>query len=154
MNALVRVGTTSAYGYSLLVTVAPGLLPAELRGVYFEVVGVIITLILLGRLFEARAKAGTGEAIRQLIGMQPRTARLVRDGSEADVPVEDVVPGDVISVRPGEKVPVDGEVIDGHSTVDQSMVTGEPIPATKQIGDTVIGAKSNQTCALRFDAPR
>src|SRR5258708_6153476 len=154
MNALIPVGTTAAYGYSLLVTVAPGALPAELRGVYFEVVGVIITLILLGRLFEARAKAGTGEAIRQLIGMQPRTARLVRDGSEADVPVEEVVPGDVISVRPGEKVPVDGEVIDGHSTVDQSMVTGESIPATKQVGDTVIGATINQTGAFRFRATR
>ncbi len=154
MNALITVGTTAAYGYSLLVTVAPGALPAELRGVYFEVVGVIITLILLGRLFEARAKAVTGEAIRQLIGMQPRTARLVRDGSEADVPVEEVVPGDVISVRPGEKVPVDGEVIDGHSTVDQSMVTGESIPATKQVGDTVIGATINQTGAFRFRATR
>ena len=154
MNALITVGTTAAYGYSLLVTVTPGALPAELRGVYFEVVGVIITLILLGRLFEARAKAGTGKAIRQLIGMQPRTARLVRDGSEADVPVEEVVPGDVISVRPGEKVPVDGEVIDGHSTVDQSMVTGESIPATKQVGDTVIGATINQTGAFRFRATR
>ncbi len=154
MNALITVGTTAAYGYSLLVTVAPGVLPAELRGVYFEVVGVIVTLILLGRLFEARAKAGTGEAIRQLIGLQPRTARLVRDGAEADVPVEEIVPGDVISVRPGEKIPLDGEVIDGHSTVDQSMVTGEPIPATKQIGDTVIGATINQTGAFRFRATR
>ena len=154
MNALITVGTTAAYGYSLLVTVAPGALPAELRGVYFEVVGVIITLILLGRLFEARAKAGTGEAIRQLIGLQPRTARLVRDGAEADVPVEEVMPGDVISVRPGEKIPVDGEVIGGHSTVDQSMVTGESIPATKQVGDTVIGATINQTGAFRFRATR
>ena len=154
MNALITVGTTAAYGYSLLVTVAPNLLPADLRGVYFETVGVIITLILLGRLFEARARAGTGEAIRQLIGLQPRTARLVRDGVEADVPVEEVVPGDVISVRPGEKIPVDGEVIDGHSAVDQSMVTGEPIPATKQPGDTVIGATINQTGAFRFRATR
>src|SRR5256712_11660652 len=135
MNALIAVGTTAAYGYSLLVTVAPSLLPAELRGVYFEVVGVIITLILLGRLLEARAKAGTGEAIRQLIGLQPRTARLVRDGAEADVPVEEVVPGDVISVRPGEKIPVDGEVIARHSMVDQAMVNGEPIPATKENRD-------------------
>ena len=154
MNALITVGTTAAYGYSLLVTVAPSLLPAELRGVYFEVVGVIITLILLGRLFEARARAGTGEAIRQLIGLQPRTARLVQDGIEAEVPVEEIVPGDVISVRPGEKIPVDGEVTDGHSTVDQSMVTGEPIPATKQAGDTVIGATINQTGAFRFRATR
>ena len=154
MNALITVGTSASYGYSLLVTVAPSLLPAELRGVYFEVVGVIITLILLGRLFEARARAGTGEAIRQLIGLQPRTARLVRDGIEAEVPVEEIVPGDVISVRPGEKIPVDGEVTDGQSTVDQSMVTGEPIPATKQAGDTVIGATINQTGAFRFRAIR
>ena len=154
MNALITVGTTAAYGYSLLVTVAPSLLPAELRGVYFEVVGVIITLILLGRLFEAGARAGTGEAIRQLIGLQPRTARLLRDGIEAEIPVEEIVPGDVISVRPGEKIPVDGEVTDGHSTVDQSMVTGEPIPATKQAGDTVIGATINQTGAFRFRATR
>src|SRR5260221_4358415 len=154
MSALITVGTTAAYGYSLLVTVAPGALPAELRGVYFEVVGVIITLILLGRLFEARAKAGTGEAIRQLIGLQPRTARLVRDGGEVDIPVEEVVPGDVISVRPGEKIPVDGEVIDGHSTVDQSMVTDKPIPSTKQNRDPVIGATINQTGSFRFRATR
>jgi P-type Cu+ transporter len=154
MNALITVGTTAAFGYSLAVTVAPGLLPADLRGVYFEVVGVIITLILLGRVFEARARAGTGEAIRKLIGLQPRTARLVRDGAEADVPIEEVVPGDVIAVRPGEKIPTDGEVIDGHSSVDQSMVTGEPIPATKQAGDTVIGATINLTGAFRFRANR
>ncbi|MHB8613703.1 MAG: heavy metal translocating P-type ATPase [Candidatus Dormibacteraceae bacterium] len=154
MNALITVGTTASYGYSLLVTLAPSLLPAELRGVYFEVVGVIITLILLGRLFEARARAGTGEAIRQLIGLQSRTARLVRDGIEAEVPVEEIVPGDVISVRPGEKIPVDGEVTDGQSTVDQSMVTGEPIPTTKQAGDAVIGATINQTGAFRFRATR
>ena len=154
MNALITVGTTAAYGYSLFVTAAPSALPAEVRGVYFEVVGVIITLILLGRLFEARAKAGTGAEIRKLIGLQPRTARLVRNGAAADVPVEEVVPGDVISVRPGEKIPVDGEVIDGHSTVDQSMVTGEPIPAAKQAGDTVIGATINQTGAFHFRATR
>src|SRR2546428_2342566 len=154
MNALITVGTTAAYGYSLLVTAAPSALPAELRGVYFEVVGVIITLILLGRLFEARAKAGTGAAIRQLIGLQPRTPRLGRNGAEADVPVEEVVPGYVIAVRPGEKIPVDGKVIDGHSTVDQSMVTGEPIPAAKQAGDTVIGATINQTGAFHFRATR
>ena len=154
MNSLITVGTSAAYGYSLLVTVAPGLLPADLRGAYFEVVGVIITLILLGRLFEARAKAGSGEAIRKLIGLQPRTARLVRDGVEADVPVEEVLPGDVISVRPGEKIAVDGEIVDGRSSVDESMVTGESIPATKQAGDTVIGATINQTGAFRFRARR
>jgi Cu+-exporting ATPase len=154
MNALITVGSTAAYAYSLFVTLLPGLLPADLREVYFEAVGVIITLILLGRLLEVRAKAGTGEAIRKLIGLQPRTARLVRDGVEADVPVEEVVPGDVIAVRPGEKIPVDGEVIDGHSNVDESMVTGEPMPARKVEGATVIGATINQTGAFRFKATR
>ena len=154
MNALITVGTSAAFTYSLLVSVAPELLPNELRGVYFEVVGVIITLILLGRLFEARAKAGTGEAIRKLIGLQPRTARLVRDGVEAEIPVEEVALGDVIAVRPGEKIPVDGEVTEGHSTVDESMVTGEPMPSVKEAGQSVIGATINQTGAFRFRATR
>jgi len=154
MNSLITVGTTTAFAYSLFVTAFPGLVPADVRDVYYELVGVVIALILVGRLFEARAKAGTGEAIRKLIGLQPRTARLVRDDVEADVPVEEVVPGDVISVRPGEKIPVDGEVTSGHSTVDESMVSGEPIPATKQPGDPVIGATINQTGAFRFRATR
>jgi Cu+-exporting ATPase len=154
MNALITVGTTTAYAYSLFVTVLPGVFPADLRDLYFEAVGTIITLILLGRLLEARAKAGTGEAIRKLIVLQPRTARLVRDGSEADVPVEELVPGDMLSVRPGEKIPVDGEVVDGRSSVDESMVTGEPIPVSKEKGDTVIGATINQTGAFRFRATR
>jgi len=154
MNALITVGTTAAFIYSLFVTALPGLLPTDLRQVYFEAVGVIITLILLGRLFEARAKAGTGEAIRKLIGLQPRTARLVRDGVEADVPIEEVVPGDVISIRPGEKIPVDGDVIDGHSSVDESMVTGESIPVAKQRGDVVIGATINQIGAFHLRATR
>jgi Cu+-exporting ATPase len=154
MNALITVGTTAAFGYSLLVTVAPGVLPAGLRDVYFEAVGVIITLILLGRLFEARAKAGTGEAIRKLIGMQARTARVVREGIEADIPIEEVVAGDLVVVRPGEKVPVDGEVVDGSSSVDESMVSGEPIPVTKRAGETVIGATINQTGAFRFRATK
>jgi Cu+-exporting ATPase len=154
MNALITVGTTAAYAYSLFVTLVPALLPADLRQVYFEAVGVIITLILLGRLFEARAKAGTGEAIRKLIGLQPRTARLVRDGREADIPVEEVVAGDVVAVRPGEKIPVDGVVIEGRSNVDESMITGEPMPVAKQSGDPVIGATINQTGAFRFRATR
>ncbi|HEY6114366.1 MAG TPA: heavy metal translocating P-type ATPase [Candidatus Dormibacteraeota bacterium] len=154
MNALITVGTTTAFAYSVFVTALPGLVPADVRDVYYELAGVVIALILVGRLFEARAKAGTGEAIRRLIGLQPQTARVVRGAVEADVPVEDVLPGDVISVRPGEKLPVDGEVVDGHSTVDESMVTGEPIPVTKQAGDTVIGATINQTGAFRFRATR
>ncbi|GAC1669783.1 MAG: hypothetical protein PVS3B2_10740 [Candidatus Dormibacteraceae bacterium] len=154
MNSLITLGSSAAFGYSLVVTLAPNILPAGLRDVYFEAVGVIITLILVGRLFEARAKAGTGAAIRKLIGLQARTARVVRNGAEADIPVEDVVAGDVVIVRPGEKIPVDGEVVDGESAVDESMVTGEPIPATKRAGDTVIGATINRTGSFRFQATR
>jgi Cu+-exporting ATPase len=154
MNTLITVGTTAAFAYSVLVTVAPGLFPSEVREVYFEAVGVILTLILLGRLFEARAKAGTGEAIRKLIGLQPRTARVVRDGQEDEITIDEVQAGDVLAVRPGEKIPVDGEIVDGRSSVDESMVTGEPIPVTKGPGDAVIGATINQTGAFRFRATK
>jgi Cu+-exporting ATPase len=154
MNSLITIGTIAAYTYSLLATIAPTLIPADLREVYYEAVGVIITLILLGRLLEVRAKAGTGEAIRKLIGLQARTATVVRDGDNVEVPVEDVVPGDVVLVRPGEKVPVDGVIVDGRSTLDESMVTGESIPVTKDVGDTVIGATLNQTGAFRFEATK
>ncbi|MPZ51368.1 MAG: heavy metal translocating P-type ATPase [Acidimicrobiia bacterium] len=154
MNSLITVGTTAAFAYSLVVTVAPGLLPTELRQVYYEAVGVIITLILLGRLIEARAKAGTGEAIRKLIGLQAKTARVIRNGDEVEVPVDEVVVDDLVVVRPGEKVPVDGEIVEGSSTLDESMVTGESIPVEKQEGDTVIGATLNQTGAFHLWATR
>jgi P-type Cu+ transporter len=154
MNSLITLGTSAAYAYSVLVTFAPFLLPPQVRDVYFEAVGVIITLILLGRLFEVRAKAGTGEAIRQLIGLQARTARVARNGVEEETPIEEVVVGDIVIVRPGEKIPVDGEVVDGRSSVDESMVTGEPMPVTKTSGDTVIGATINQTGAFRFRATK
>ena len=154
MNSLITLGTIAAYGYSLVVTLAPGLLPTDAREVYFEAVGVIITLILLGRLLETRAKAGTGEAIRALIGLQPHTARVLRDGVEAEVPVEQVVAGDVLVVRPGEKIPVDGEILSGTSTLDESMVTGESLPVGKGRGDAVIGATLNQTGAFRYRATR
>lgn len=154
MNALITLGTSAAYGYSLLATVAPGLLPAGVREVYYEAVGVILTLILLGRLFEAKAKAGTGQAIRELLDLQAKTARLVRDGTEVEVPVEQVTAGDVVAVRPGEKVPVDGVIVDGRSTLDESMVTGESIPVTKGSGDEVVGATINQTGAFRFRATK
>jgi P-type Cu+ transporter len=154
MNTLITVGTSAAFLYSVLVTVAPGLLPEDVRDVYFEVVGVILTLILLGRLFEARARAGTGEAIRKLLGMRAKTARVMRDGGEVEVPVEQVEPGDVVAVRPGEKVPVDGVVTDGRSTIDESMVTGESLPVTKDAGEEVIGATLNQTGAFRFRATK
>ena len=154
MNTLITLGTTAAFGYSVVATVAPDVLPEDVREVYFEAVGVIITLIMLGRMIEARAKAGTGDAIRKLIGLQARTARVLRNGAELEIPVEEVAVGDVVLVRPGEKIPVDGEVTEGASAVDESMVTGEPIPATKRPGDTVIGATINQTGAFKYRATR
>ena len=154
MNSLITLGTVAAFGYSTVVTVAPRIVPADVRDVYFEAVGVIITLILLGRLLEARAKAGTGEAIRRLIGLQARTARVERNGTTIEVPVENVVAGDVVLVRPGEKVPVDGEILDGQSSLDESMVTGESMPVTKVAGDVVIGSTLNQTGAFRMRATK
>ncbi len=152
MNALITLGTSAAFVYSTIVTVAPGVLPTQVRDVYYEAVGVIITLILLGRLLEARAKAGTGEAIRALMGLQVRTARVVRDGVEVDVDISDVRVDDIVQVRPGEKIPVDGVIVQGRSNVDESMVTGESIPVTKGVGDEVIGATVNQTGAFRLRA--
>ncbi|MEV6524497.1 heavy metal translocating P-type ATPase [Longispora sp. NPDC051575] len=154
MNSLITLGTTAAYVFSLLVTLAPEALPANAREVYFEAVGVILTLILLGRLLEARAKAGTGEAIRALLGLRARTARVVRDGTEVDVSVEDVTVGDEVVIRPGEKIPVDAVVVSGSSAVDESMVTGEPMPVTKRAGDTVVGATVNGTGSLRVRAAK
>jgi len=154
MNTLITLGSSAAYGYSLFVTVAGGLLPAEVRDVYFEAVGVILTLILLGRLLETKAKAGTGEAIRKLIGLQAKTATVVRNDVEVEVPVADVVPGDLIVVRPGEKVPVDGVIVTGRSSLDESMVTGESMPVAKGPGDLVIGATINDTGSFRFEATK
>jgi Cu+-exporting ATPase len=154
MNSLITIGTIAAYGFSVVATFIPWVLPAEAHGVYFEAVGVILTLILLGRLLEARAKAGTGEAIRTLIGLQPHTARVVRGDSELEVAVGDVVVGDIVVIRPGEKLPVDGQVAEGTSAVDESMITGEPVPVVKSIGDTVIGATINQTGSFRYAATK
>lgn len=167
MNTLVAIGTLAAYLYSLVVTVAPQLVTPissghgahsaghnSPAGVYYEAVAVIITLILMGRLLEARARAQTGGAIKALMGLQPKTARVERNGQEQDIPIEQVQVGDIVMVRPGEKVPVDGEVIDGHSTVDESMLTGEPLPVPKNTGDTVIGATLNKTGAFRLRATK
>jgi len=154
MNSLITIGTAAAYGYSLLVTVAAGLLPAGVREVYFETTGVILTLIVLGRLIETRAKAGTGQAIRELLGLRARTARVIRDGTETEIPVEQVAVGDELVIRPGEKIPVDAVVLSGASAVDESMVTGEPMPAAKQAGDAVIGATVNTTGSLRVRAAK
>lgn len=154
MNSLITLGTMAAFGFSLVVTLLPVLLPESLRQVYYEAVGVIITLILLGRLLETKAKASTGEAIRTLIGLQPRTARVQREGRELEIGIDEVRVGDVVLVRPGEKLPVDGEVTAGSSAIDESMVTGEPIPVTKNIGDVVIGATINTTGALSYRATK
>jgi Cu+-exporting ATPase len=154
MNSLVALGTLAAFGYSTVVTVAPALVPTDVREVYFEAVGVIITLIMIGRLLEARAKATTGEAIRRLIDLQPATARLIRAGVEVETAVADVRADDVVLVRPGEKIPVDGQVMAGRSTVDESMVTGESMPVDKTSGSTLIGATINQNGALTMKATR
>jgi P-type Cu+ transporter len=154
MNTLVVMGTSAAYLYSAVATLAPGLFAAGRVDVYFDTSALIITLILLGRLLEARAKGRTNEAIMKLAGLQAKTARVVRGGEEADVPVEDVWVGDVVVVRPGEKVPVDGRVLSGRSAVDESMITGESIPVTKREGDEVIGATVNGSGSFRFMATK
>ncbi|MBM3294750.1 MAG: heavy metal translocating P-type ATPase [Candidatus Aminicenantes bacterium] len=154
MNTLVAVGTSAAYFYSLAATAVPRLFTSGgLRpDVYFDTSAVIITLILFGRMLEARAKGRTSEAIKRLAGLQPRTARVVRGGVESDIPIKDVVPGDVIIVRPGERIPVDGLILRGYSAVDESMITGEGIPVEKKEGDTVIGATINKTGSFEFRA--
>ena len=154
MNSLITLGTIAAYGFSVVATFLPEVLPAAARGVYFEAVSTILTLILLGRLLETRAKAGTGEAIRALIGLQPRTARVVRGDSELEIPVSEVVVGDTVVIRPGEKLPVDGQIVEGSSAIDEAMITGEPIPVVKSTGDTVIGATINQTGSFRYAATK
>lgn len=152
MNSLVAVGTSAAYGYSLVATFAPGLLPAGTINVYFEAASVIVTLILLGRYLEARAKGRTSEAIRRLVGLQAKTARVIRDGAVAEVPIADVRPGDLVEVRPGERVPVDGAVTEGTSWIDESMISGEPLPVEKTQGSPVTGGTVNQTGAFTFRA--
>lgn len=152
MNSLVAVGSLAAYGYSLVATFAPGFLPAGTVNVYFEAAAVIVTLILLGRLLEARAKGRTSEAIKRLVGLQAKTARARRDGKMIDLLIDSVVSGDIIEVRPGERVPVDGEVIEGSSYVDESMITGEPIPVAKSGGSRVVGGTVNQKGTFAFRA--
>jgi P-type Cu+ transporter len=156
MDTLVAIGTGSAYAYSLFPTVFPGWFTTQgiAPDVYYEAVVVIITLILLGRLLENNAKGQTSEAIRKLIGLQAKTARVMRDGRETDIPIADVMLNDIILVRPGEKIPVDGKVIEGHSTIDEAMVTGESLPMKKQVGDEVIGATINKTGSFKFQATR
>jgi len=152
MNSLVALGTSAAYIYSLVATFAPRLLPAGTVNVYFEAAAVIVVLILLGRFLEARAKGRTGEAIRKLIGLQAKTARVERDGEVTEIAIEEIVRGDVIHVRPGEKIAVDGEVLTGASYVDESMITGESIPVEKTAGIGIVGSTVNGTGALTFRA--
>ncbi|MGB3632990.1 MAG: heavy metal translocating P-type ATPase [Rubrobacteraceae bacterium] len=154
MNTLVVVGTSAAYLYSLVATVAPQLFAGGRADVYFDTSALIITLILLGRLLEARVKGRTNEAIKKLAGLQATSARVVRDGEEIDIPVEDVVVGDVVVVRPGEKVPVDGRLVGGESAVDEAMISGEPIPVSKGVGDEVIGATINKSGSFRMEATK
>ena len=152
MNSLVAVGSLAAYGYSLVATFAPRILPPGTVNVYFEAAAVIVTLILLGRLLEARAKGRTSEAIKRLAGLQAKTARVRRDGETVDLPIASVAAGDVIEVRPGERLPVDGEVIEGSSYIDESMITGEPIPVSKSPGSEVVGGTVNQKGAIAYRA--
>ncbi|OKH33005.1 copper-translocating P-type ATPase [Calothrix sp. HK-06] len=156
MDTLVALGTSTAFIYSLFPTFFPSFFISQgLRpDVYYEAAAVIIALILVGRLLESRAKKQTGEAIRKLIGLQAKTARLIRNGQEIDIPIEEVQIGDVILVRPGEKIPVDGEIINGISTIDESMVTGESVAVKKQSGSEVIGATINKTGSFQFKATR
>lgn len=161
MFTLIGLGIGVAYTYSLIAALAPGAFPASLRTmdglvpVYFEAAAVITTLVLLGQVLELRARSATGKAIRALLGLAPKTARLVNaDGTEVDVPLEHVEVGQLLRVRPGEKVPVDGEVVEGHSSVDQSMITGEPVPVEKTPGDNVIGATVNGTGSMLMRATR
>ena len=152
MNSLVAVGTAAAFGYSVVATFAPGWLPEGTVNVYYEAAAIIVALILLGRVLEARAKGRTSEAIKRLVGLQAKQAHVLRDGRAVDIPISDVALGDVVEVRPGERVPVDGEVTGGRSFVDESMITGEPIPVEKVAGRTVVGGTVNQRGALTLRA--
>ncbi|MCH6549146.1 MAG: copper-translocating P-type ATPase [Proteobacteria bacterium] len=161
MFTLIGLGVAVAYGYSVVAVLLPDLFPAAFRdvdghvAVYFEAAAVIVTLVLLGQVLELRARSRTGEAIKALLGLAPKTARRVSmSGEEEDVPIEAIQPGDRLRIRPGEKVPVDGRVIEGHSSVDESMVTGEPVPVEKQADDKVVGGTVNGTGTLVMQAEK
>jgi Cu+-exporting ATPase len=156
MNTLVVVGTSAAYAYSTVLTFFPSALGhyGSHGGAYYDTAAIIITLILFGKYLEARAKTRAGEAIKKLMGLQPRTARVVREGKELDIPIEEVDTGDMIVVRPGEKIPVDGIIRSGYSSVDESMLTGESLPVEKKVSDVVIGATINKTGTFTFEATK
>lgn len=161
MFTLIALGTGTAYSYSVVATLVPRVFPQSFRGmhgevgVYFEAAAMITVLVLLGQMLELRARSRTGSAIRSLLGLAPKTARIIRDGGlEEDIPLEHVQPGNILRVRPGEKVPVDGAIVDGTSAVDESMVTGEPVPVEKSAGDRLTGGTVNGTGALVMRAER
>ncbi|RUY22905.1 copper-translocating P-type ATPase [Mesorhizobium sp. M7A.F.Ca.US.001.04.2.1] len=154
MNALVALGSGAAWAYSLVATFIPNVLPEGTANVYYEAAAVIVTLILLGRFLEARAKGRTSEAIKKLVGLQPKTARVVKDGVTVEVPLAEVRVGDVVVVRPGEKIAVDGEIVEGSSFVDESMMTGEPLPVAKGVGAEVVGGTINKTGSFSFRATK
>jgi len=155
MDVLIAIGTTAAWGYSAVVTFLPvfGVLLAD-KGTYYDTAAVIIGLILLGKYFEEIAKGRASDAIRKLMDLAPRTARVVRDGKEEEIPIELVQVDDLVIVRPGERIPVDGIIVDGFSAIDESMITGESLPVEKKVGDTAIGATMNKTGLLRLRATR
>ncbi len=152
MDTLIALGTGAAWVYSMLVVVFPGIVPSLARHAYFEAAAIIIALINLGQALEMRARGKTSEAIKRLIGLQPKTARVIRDGQELDIPISEVGLDETIRVRPGEKIPVDGVIIEGHSSVDESMLTGEPMPVEKKTGDEVVGATFNKSGSFLFQA--
>ncbi|HCM31411.1 MAG TPA: heavy metal translocating P-type ATPase, partial [Acinetobacter radioresistens] len=152
MNSLVAVGTLAAYSFSLVATFIPEILPQGTVHVYYEAAAVIVSLILLGRYLEAKAKGRTSQAIQHLIGMQAKTARIYRDGQVIEVPVAEVTTDTIVEIRPGERVPVDGEVVEGRSYIDESMITGEPVPVEKHSGDQVVGGTINQSGTLNIRA--
>jgi Cu+-exporting ATPase len=159
MFTLIAVGVGAAYFYSAVAVIAPGIFPQSFRsngevGLYFEAAAVITTLVLFGQLIEARARSRTGQAIKALLGLAAKTAHRVRDGQEEEIPAEEIQKGDLLRVRPGEKVPIDGVIVEGKSTIDESMITGEPMPVSKGPDDTVIGATVNQTGSFLMRAEK
>ena len=154
MDVLVVLGTSAAYFYSLYLSIGTIGSDAHLDGLYFETSAVLITLIILGKVFEARAKGRSSEAIKKLMGLQAKTATVIRNGEEAIIPLEDVVTGDILLVKPGEKIPVDGEVLEGTSALDESMITGESVPVDKTVGDSVIGATINKNGFIKIKATK
>ncbi|HEU4771798.1 MAG TPA: heavy metal translocating P-type ATPase, partial [Candidatus Udaeobacter sp.] len=159
MFTLIAVGVGAAYAFSAVAVIAPGIFPESFRqhgevGLYFEAAAVITTLVLLGQLIEAKARSRTGQAIKALLGLAAKTAHRVLDGHEEDIPADAIQKGDLLRVRPGEKVPIDGVIVDGQSNIDESMITGEPMPVSKGAGDKVVGATVNQTGSFLMRAER